>query len=192
MPTSRPKRRTPRRLGAALAAAGALALMLTGCVGAPTPTPTPTPTEAAPIFASDEEALAAAEAAYSTFEDVSRAVAADGGQNDHRIESLVTSDYLPELKGDFMQYREAGIHIEGAVALDTFSLSENAQVGDAATVSIYVCRDVSGIRVLDASGADVTPPDRKDRSPLVAFLVGTSAEELLVDKVELWPGDDFC
>ena len=60
MPISRPKRRPLRRPGAALVAAGALALMLTGCVGAPGATPTPTPTEAAPIFASDEEALAAA------------------------------------------------------------------------------------------------------------------------------------
>ena len=55
MPTSRLKRRSPRRLGAALAVAGALALVLTGCVGTAEPTPTPTATKAAPVFASDEE-----------------------------------------------------------------------------------------------------------------------------------------
>ena len=86
MPISRPKRRAPRRLGAALAAAGALALVLTGCVGSPAPTPSPTPTEAAPIFASDEEALAAAVKAYELYtRSVASQVTDDGGVEPERV-----------------------------------------------------------------------------------------------------------
>ncbi len=91
MPISRLKRRAPRRLGAALAAVGALALVLTGCVGSPAPTQSPTPTEAAPIFASDEEALAAAVEAYEALSQQRRTkITDDGGAEPERIDPFVT------------------------------------------------------------------------------------------------------
>ena len=74
MPDARPRRLTPR-VAALLGSAGVLALALSGCAGAPTPTPTPpSSASAAPIFASDEEALAAAEAAYERYRATSVAI----------------------------------------------------------------------------------------------------------------------
>ena len=65
---------------AVLAAAFVLAA-LSGCVQT-TEKPTPTPTAAAtPAFASDEEALAAAEKAYAAYLAVLDDVTADGGRN---------------------------------------------------------------------------------------------------------------
>jgi hypothetical protein len=195
MPTALPTGPHARRSVAALAAAGVLAVVLVGCTGTPAPSPTPAPSTsaAAPIFASDEEALAAAEEAYQMFEAVSHQIATDGGEGPQRVESIATSRFLPHLLDEFDQYREHGLRIEGESSVDSIRLAEHTEGPDGAHVSIYLCQDVSSVRVLDAAGTDVTPTDRPNRTPLIAFLIAASPEnQLLVDNVELWSGDDFC
>jgi hypothetical protein len=171
-----------------------MALALSGCVGAPAPTPTPTASASAePIFASDEEALAAAEVAYSAFETVSHDIASDWGKQPERIESVATATYAPELLEEFAQYRELEIRADGAVKLDSFSLVQHTADNTRSEVVIYVCRDVSGVRIIDANGVDITPVDRAARTPLIASLTTEAdGEKLLVDGVELWSGEDFC
>lgn len=194
MPTPRRRRSAPRRIVVFSGSTGVLALALSGCIGAPDPTPTPSsPTSAAPIFASDEEALAAAEAAYREFEEVSQSIASDSGEHPERIEAVATPTYAQQLLAEFAQYRELEIRAEGSVKLDSFSLVEQ-RYGDAdVEVMIYLCRDVSGVRVLNATGADVTPDDRVSRTPLTASLLAEGdREDLLVDGIELWSGEDFC
>ena len=119
MPTSRLTRRAPRRIGAALAAIGALALVLTGCVGSPTPTQSPTPTEAAPIFASDEEALAAAIEAYDRYRTTSAEIAGAGGSDPERIDPVVSASYAPSLHDEFAQLADAGLRLIGSSSIDT-------------------------------------------------------------------------
>ena len=193
MPIPRRRRPAPRRNYVVTGAAAVLALALSGCVGAP-PAPTPTPSAPAePIFASDEEALAAAEEAYAEFENVSQSIASDSGNHPERIETVATPAYAQQLLAEFAKYRELEIRAEGLVKLDSFSMIEH-RAGEAGVgIMIYVCRDVSGVRVLDATGADVTPDDRVPRTPLIASLIAEADEEsLLVDGVELWSGEDFC
>jgi hypothetical protein len=194
MPEPHHDRAVTRRIGAAVAVAGVMALALSGCVGAPAPTPTPSASASAkPIFASDEEALAAAEAAYSTFEAVSHDIASDSGRQPERIETVATPTYAPELVQEFAQYRELEIRADGSVKLDSFSLVQHTENDSSSEVVIYVCRDVSGVRILDANGADLTPADRAARTPLIASLRADGpGEKLLVDGVELWSGEDFC
>jgi hypothetical protein len=193
---SRPRRSALIRAGAAAVAAASVALLLGGCVGVPgaTPTPTAAPSPSPePTFASDEEALAAAEAAYEEFEAMSLQIASESGAYPERVEALVTPDYAAELHPEFAKYAELGIRAAGDVSLDTFSLVEHSQSTEGTEVAIYVCRDVSGVRVLDSTGSDVTPADRDDRTPLVASLLAADSNRtLLVDGVELWSGDDFC
>jgi hypothetical protein len=187
------RRRTVRRGAVAAAAATGLALVLAGCVGAPAATPTPSPADTpAPIFASDEEALAAATEAYGGFERVSQTIASESGSSPGRIGDVATSRYTPELLEEFQTYEDLGIHTVGQSTLDSFELVEQTSADGVATVVIYVCRDVSDVRVIDATGNDVTPADRDERAPLVATLVSEESEHLLVDQVELWAGKDFC
>ncbi len=114
MPTSRLKRRPSRRLGAALAAAGALALVLTGCVGGATPTSSPTPTEAAPIFASDEEALAAAVSAYELYLMASAEDHKDGGRaSPERIEPVRDRPDTSEESSTAEQFMRGRAHDHG-------------------------------------------------------------------------------
>ena len=59
-----------------------LAVLLSGCASTtePQPTLTPTATDAAPLFASDEEALAAATEAYAAYQAVSTEIAKLSGE----------------------------------------------------------------------------------------------------------------
>ncbi len=71
-------------------------LALTGCVdGDRLPTLPPTPTST-PIFASEEEALAAAEEAYAAYLEMSNLISSEGGVEPERIAPFVTADQLAE------------------------------------------------------------------------------------------------
>ena len=196
MPISRPKRRAPRRLGAALPAAGALALVLTGCVGATeaNPTPTPTPTAAAPIFASDEEALAAAEQAYAAQLALVDELSHGGGEATDRLEEIATPEYASGISASLERLNKAGLYTTGTTAYDNFDLIEQFELDGVAHVSAYVCLDVGDTRVIDAAGADVTPGDRRVRAPLQVSLESKAngANHLVVAGAEPWSGDDFC
>ena len=194
MPISRLKRRAPRRLGAALAAFGALALVLTGCVGSPAPTQSPTPTEAAPIFASDEEALAAAEQAYAAQLALVDELSHAGGETTDRLEEIATPEYASGISASLQRLNEAGMHTTGTTTYDNFDLIEQFEVDGVAHVSAYVCLDVGDTRVIDAVGADVTPADRRVRAPLQVSLESNAdgANQLVVAGAEPWSGDDFC
>ncbi|WP_157427566.1 hypothetical protein [Agromyces salentinus] len=196
MPSTSPTRSRARARAVALGASALLALTLAGCAPgsepAPTPSPAPGTTDAAePIFASDEEALAAAEKAYEAYEYLSLEIGQDGSFDVERILPLVTEKYAAEVIEGFEAFREAGLRTTGRNVIDSVSLVEtNNQSGD---VSIYLCRDVSGTAVINSANEDVTPADRDLRMPMVAKLTfDPESEALLVDGSELWPGDDFC
>ena len=193
--TKRPSRGV--RWCTVLVVAGLTALLLSGCVGEPAPTPTPMPTApdaAEPIFASDEEALVAAEAAYRAYSAASSVIAQDGGAGPDRINSTVTAEYAAKLHEEFQALRDSGLAMSGETQVDSVSIVESYIDHPRARVSIYLCRDVTGVRVLDSAGSDVTPPNRENRIPSQVFLVSTSegSNTLLVNGVDRWSGANFC
>ena len=137
MPISRPKRRAPRRLGAALAAVGALALVLTGCVGSPAPTPSPTPTEAAPIFASDEEALAAAIEAYERYRAASqRSRTTEAGSSPNGLRRSSSLEAMrTALHDEFAHSLMTGLRLTGPSSIDTDLTRCRIRADDGASVS---------------------------------------------------------
>ncbi|MEV1131784.1 hypothetical protein [Agromyces sp. NPDC049794] len=188
-----PSPRFRRRRGLALAVAGVIALVLSGCVGAPAGTPSPSPSPSAePVFASDEEALAAATKAYEAYRTASAEVAR--GAESSKIDSTVTPSFAETIHGEFEALRDAGLTMVGDVLVDRVRLAFVNPDDTGVTVSIYLCRDVSNVRVISADGSDVTPSDRDPVSPTQAFLKSSSQDPsvLLVDGVELWSGQDFC
>lgn len=194
MPIPR-RRRVAGRRGAAAVSATGLALLLAGCVGAPAATPTQsaeaTPT---PIFASDDEALAAAIAAYEKYSAASATVTANGGKDPGGVDRTVTSDYAKTLHEEFAALSDAGLRMTGETKISNTELAENAVDASGAKVAIYLCRDVRDVRVIAADGTDVTPADRDESAPTQVFLVSTVEDPgvLLVDGVDRWTGDDFC
>jgi hypothetical protein len=178
-----------------VAAAGVIALALSGCTGAPEPTPTPSaPTDAAePIFASDEEALAAAEAAYERYLSVSAEIGADAGEGTERVLDVATAEYAAEVISEFEKMSAQGLRVEGANTLDTTSLLERSELDGRALVSIYGCVGVGTTQILDEQGNDLTPVDRDDRVPLVLSFESDDGDgRLLVAGSDSWSGDDFC
>lgn len=186
-----------RRVVGAAAAGGVLALVLVGCMGAPEATPTPVSTETAaePIFASDEEALAAAEQAYKRFGELSDKLSADPTADTSVIESALTPAYFPEFVESLTEFRSSGLSTSGGVTFTDFNLAENAVDPDGiAAVQIYACADYSSYRFLNSAGSDVTPTERPLEVTMLVQLRGTEAASkmLVVDSTEPWDGSAGC
>ncbi len=154
------------------------------------PSPKPTPT-ATTIFASEEEALAAATDTYQEYLAVSDAVSADGGQNPERIQPLVTDAFWASEMAGIQGLVEGGYRTSGSSSFDQTTLVDTDRVS---TTTIQTCLDVSQVRVLDSGGADVTPTDRRSRTRLeVEFAVTAEpSPSLLVARSDVWSGPDPC
>jgi hypothetical protein len=170
---------------------------LSGCVPAPTPVvPTAPPTPAAtPVFASNAQALAAAKAAFTGYLAVSDAIAASGGRKPERISRWVAPVDRPAELSAFADLSKSGNRLTGATKFFGLKIQRIEQsVSGIVTLDAYVCDDVSGTRLINASGKDVTPSSREDVIPLQAHFTSASAGSpiLLVEGSEPWSGTDFC
>jgi hypothetical protein len=178
-----------RMLVGAVTVAGML--LLSGCGGGdPIPTLPPTPT-ATPIFASEEEALAAAEEAYAAYREMSDQISAEGGVDPERIAPFVTDSRLADELRVFATLREASLRIEGEASFEVLSVQRYEEFGGDAEVVFYACSDLSGSRVIDEDGEDVTPLDRRDRLMLEVVLRTLEGQlPLLLESDSVWPGED--
>ncbi len=173
-------RRSPRLVAPTLLAA----VLLTGCL-APDPVPTPPPTDAAPVFASDEEALAAAEEAYGRYLAVVDAIFSEGGASPERLLAHVSEDvYEQELPG-FERIASNGWRGTGSTS---FALT--LQSFDDATVVVYSCDDVSSTDLLDASGRSIVKEGRLEHVPFE--VVFDPADEMRIVGRQVWEGSGVC
>jgi hypothetical protein len=174
-----------------LVVAAALLLALTGCVPTGTPSASPRPT-ATPVFASDAEALAAAEKAYAAYESVSDQILKDGGANPERLKSVTSSTlYDEELKG-FQLTAKNGWHSTGGTTHDHFSLQTYDPGNLDSTVVAYVCSDVSRVDVLDSNGASVVSASRPDRTPFQVTFALRASGTLVLASDDVWTGGGVC
>jgi hypothetical protein len=174
---------------------------LSGCMAAPAPDTsdtqapaaetTPAPTEKPPVFASNDEALAAATAFYLSYQEIANTISRDGGADPHRIAAFVTEDMLPGEIATFERLTARGVHLVGDIDFDSMSVqSADLKSG---SINLYMCLDVSNGEVVGADGISVAPPDRPLRYPLVVALVQNGENsQLLLEKSEVWSGSDFC
>jgi len=165
----------PRLSSTRVVCAGVLVVAATLTACSPTPTPTP-------VFASEDEAFAAAEATYRTFT--------------ARLNQLDTADpatFVPlfELSsGEFERADRrayATMHANGVVVTgDTKVLSFVGTRSSAmfAVVEATVCLDVSAVAVVDAAGVSQVDPDRPDVYALNITFVA-ERKRLLIDSAEV-------
>jgi hypothetical protein len=178
---------------AALLLAATLAA-LTGC-SAPEVQPPEAGTSASPsatpVFASDEEALAAAEEAYTEYLRMSDRIAADGGRQPERIREYVDGDALEQELETFRNFATRGLVGKGNTAYKSFTLQQSDNL--VGHVRAYVCLDISAVDAVDDDGSSVLPKDRKVNVPLeVALSFDPSRERLVITESAPWSGDDFC
>lgn len=169
-----------------------IVLMITGC-RTPDPVVTPAPeSTSTPLFASEEEALAAAEEAYAAYLAVSDQIQTEGGVGSERIYSLVAEGLREGLSSDFAVYRDSGWTAIGATTFDSVQLQQLVQEGTTASATTYLCLDVSNVQLIDSTGQDITPPARQNRVPLEIAFVAEASSTFVIERSEVWSGDDFC
>lgn len=178
------------RIGSLLLTVGVL-LALAGCTppGSP-PSVSPTPSATA-VFASDADALKAAEAAYAAYQAVSDQILIDGGADPERLKSVATNKvYESELQG-FKETSAKGWHSTGGTTFDHFSLEsyDPGRLGE--IVVVYVCSDVSKVGVVDSQGTSVVSLSRPNRTAFeVTFAL--RGQNLVVSSNDVWTGGGVC
>jgi hypothetical protein len=183
-----------RSTAVALATGAFAVFCLAGCVQSTThviPTSDPSST---PVFASNAEALAAAKTAYVAYLAVSDEISNAGGADSQRLAPLVTKKWLPSETESYAAFANTGERFTGVTGFDSFRLQSSNVSHGYAEVEVYVCANVSRTRLLDATGADITPAARQDVYPIVAsFESATSASRnLLFAGSEPWSGKSYC
>lgn len=174
-------------------AAGLVALLLltlawAGCSGLKL-RPAP-PTEVPPVFASDDEAVAAAVATYERYLVLNAEIDADGGADAERVLEVATKSYGLDLVAEYRSMRRSGGSITGAARLVASRLVEIDR--DRTRLTIAMCVDLGEMRILNAAGEDVTPPRDESRTSFeVAFRSANSARVLL-DGSAIATGDHLC
>jgi len=163
------------------------ALLLAGCTpSTPMPAPPPTP-DATPVFASDEEALAAAEEAYGKYLAMVATVLADGGRDPERLKPFLTHDLFLEEVGSYADLRANGWHGVGSYSFEMSPQRLDLATGD---LDVYVCDDRSALEIVDANGNSVVSPDRPDRAASQVTFVWQ--DKLVIASQIAWEGSGIC
>jgi hypothetical protein len=181
-----------RRLAAAVAVVAA-ALCASGCApDSPGPGPTPQPTST-PLFASDEEALAAAEEAYARYQAVENQIFLEGGRDSQRIESVAVGEALDAALSGISGFEQNQYIAIGEISFKTIGLQsfDPSAVDGAAVVTAYICLDFSSQDVVNSQNVSVVNPER---SLLQAFemVFDSSSSGLKLSARNPWTSDAIC
>ena len=177
-----------RRLVGAVAVVGMLALA--GCGGGdPLPTLPPTPSST-PVFASEEEALAAAEEAYAAYigaVNIALQTLSDAGLDEVAVDAALAG--ARESVADLIASgsRQVGeAKVASVEPTDLAPLVEPSATGDA---QVYACLDLTSVGIQDAEGVV-----SQSSIPLFPMLVTLRVDErrILVAQEDVWDGDNYC
>jgi hypothetical protein len=203
MLSTRWPRGTDRSASSALRWAGgclatAALLSIAGCVPStaePAVTPSATASAAAPVFASDEEALAAARGVYEQFVSTIDTVMAENGARPERIDEFAVPALADEEKKGIQEFVTKGYKVAGRASVTNAVLQ--SRVNDSGlkkVVTLYVCMDVSGIEVVDSTGTSIVEDTRPDRAALEVTFDAQKEKltELVVASKSAWNGGGVC
>jgi hypothetical protein len=171
---------------------GVVTILLTGC--APTPvviTPKPSPSSS-PVFASDEDALAAATEAYKKYTQ-----AVDLALSTHDIAALAdaaSDEAMAQVRDRVAEYEASGEHQQGMTTVGSTSLATTGTVLDPGdSMQMYACIDLSDVDIRDSEGVSEVQSDRPTLVPMIIELAWQeSTNSLVVTSEELWGGHGVC
>ncbi len=170
-----------------------LVLALVGCTAPTVIPPAGPPSDEQPLFASDEEALAAATEAYEEFLAVSSQILQDGGERPERLLPLVShAVYETELEG-FEEVRNSELLVSGSSSLTNSILQQRIPGGAGeGQVIVYVCVDVSGTDVIDDEGNSIIDQERPLELAFEAGFVANQEDQLILDSKTVWETRTVC
>lgn len=146
--------------------------MLAAC----TPEPEPTPTKTA-LFASDEEAFAAAEETYRAYTDALNEVDTSDPKTFEPMFAFATGNFLAADKETFSQLHAESLMTTGEMKVAQFIPVSSKKPFDNAVA--IVCVDVSATDVVDQEGESRVSPTRPDLNPLTVTFVASGGEMLI-------------
>jgi Na+-transporting methylmalonyl-CoA/oxaloacetate decarboxylase gamma subunit len=168
-------------------------LALTGCTPEPAPraSETTAPTDA-PVFASDEEALAAATEAYAAYLAAGDAAGESGSPSRNHFLSLSSGDAYEQDLSVGASFDAQGWKQVGSTSFDSMAIQSWAITTDEKwRIRVYVCLDVTNSDIVDSSGTSVSKADRSLRLPLEVAFVG-AGQDLQITESRVWSGSNFC
>ncbi|MBH0053912.1 hypothetical protein I6E74_06985 [Salinibacterium sp. SWN139] len=168
-----------------------LVASLSGCVTDELAPPQPTATFVAP-YASDEEALAAAEEAYEEYLRVSDTILNEGGVSAERILEVTSGEFADISVEGFEAIAAEGRRSVGNAKFDSMSLQRySVSGGNKEIISVYLCHDVTDVDLLDSAGTSLVPPDRRDRVRFEAsFDFDVERQHLVISHRAVWTDPD--
>jgi hypothetical protein len=175
------------------AVACACLIALSGCATPATPRATTNPPTAAPVFESDEEALAAATEAYANYQQMADLITADGGSRPERIAPFVSDGYLSTEVQQYAGYQDAKAHSVGET---TFVVADAQRLDylnkNDTSITLYICDDVSGIDVRNEADESLVSETRNEVTPFQVGFVLNKDDVLVVDSRDVWEQESFC
>jgi hypothetical protein len=184
---------TPR-LPAALALT-ALVVSIAGCSAEPAPplaSASAAPTTA-PLFASDEEALAAAEAAFEEYLDVAFRVFADGGIDPGRLETVATDEVLATDISRAADFAARGLRQVGEpVVLETTLQQHTSDERGNIHITSYSCMEGRSVSAVDSDGNELGNPNRARTVTLENHFTGDPTGTLRLSKSTVWAAGESC
>jgi hypothetical protein len=148
-----------------------------------------------PLFASDEEALAAAKEAYAAYQTAEDQILAEGGVDGDRIRPFAVRDALKAATDGFARYQQENYRSVGITAFEILGLQARSLDGgdEQDVVTAYLCLDFSNSDVLDANGHSVVRADRPLRQQFeIAFDKDVESGGLVLSSRDPWAGHDSC
>lgn len=166
-------------------------LLVSACADGTRIPPAETPAAGEPLFASEDEALEAATAAYEEYaKAVDEALASpevfEGG-----LERVAIGDALSQAEEAVADFEAQGLRLSGSRIIRGAELQYADVWGASGEVMIYACDDVGGASLLDDRGNQVGDPQL---NPYTSWevLVRFDPEGTRVAERTFWKGNGVC
>jgi hypothetical protein len=161
----------------------------------PTPAkpPKPSPSSTA-LFASDEEALAAAEEAYREYLSVIDDVLQGGGAETAGLGAVAANAALDQALADAREFASLGYRTVGTTGLNAIVLQrmEAGTEDSIAIVEAYVCEDASQVDLVNAEGISLVSDDRPPLTPFQVSFSNEGERGLVLTSRSAWDGEGVC
>ncbi|BAU31882.1 hypothetical protein [Microcella alkaliphila] len=187
-----PRRSVTVRVAATLAAL-ALGAGLAACADTTRIPPAPTDTGAAePLFASDEEALAAAVAAYEEYAAVVDALLARDAPTT-QLREVAEIKIAESTEAEIEEFLGGGYTATAPREISASQLQGRISEEDGSElVVLYVCEDLTNVDVVDEAGESVVGERTNPRTEIEVVIRVKPDFEGVVTEREVWNGSGIC
>jgi len=153
-----------------IVAVACVVFLMSGCHGEPVPVKT------TPLFASEEEAFAAAEETYRAYVDALNQVDLSDPETFEPVFALTTGEFQTSERKSFSEMSANRWSVGGESSVRRVDPVSYTESGDPAIV-LGSCLDVSAVTLVDASGSSLVDPTRPNvQSTHITFVHARSTE----------------